>query len=294
MARSCVTQRRAMIPANPIPVSSTHAMFSLRRGCPLRRPLHQLRDTPLTGRHRGVDGVVRRRSRHRDLCSGRWSIDRLPLPPPAPRGNSAGSFAHPDAFGETGPLTPGRAFGPRYHIIRILGMGGMGAVYHAWDAELGVAVAIKVIRPEIMADPATAAEVGATLQARAAARPAGHAQERRAHSRPRRDRRHQVHHDVVRQRHRPGHAAQERGTSSGRDGDARGPFGRLGARGRPRRRRRAPRSEARQPHDRRRRRGADHGLRHRALERDSGDSRSRCRGASRPTFSWPRRAWSPA
>jgi serine/threonine protein kinase len=36
----------------------------------------------------------------------------------------------------------------------------MGAVYHAWDAELGVSVAIKIIRPEIMADPATAAEVG--------------------------------------------------------------------------------------------------------------------------------------
>src|SRR4029077_17828207 len=44
-------------------------------------------------------------------------------------------------------------------IIRILGMGGMGAVYHAWDNELGVAVAIKIIRPEIMADPTTPAEV---------------------------------------------------------------------------------------------------------------------------------------
>jgi serine/threonine protein kinase/tetratricopeptide (TPR) repeat protein len=35
----------------------------------------------------------------------------------------------------------------------------MGAVYQAWDAELGVAVAIKVIRPEVMADPAASAEV---------------------------------------------------------------------------------------------------------------------------------------
>ena len=98
-----------------------------------------------------------------DTATSQWPLVDRPVaaaPPPAPRGNSAGSFAHPDAFAETGPLTPGRAFGPRYHIIRILGMGGMGAVYHAWDAELGVAVAIKVIRPEIMADPATAAEVG--------------------------------------------------------------------------------------------------------------------------------------
>ena len=61
---------------------------------------------------------------------------------------------------DRGPLEVGQSFGPRYHIIRLLGAGGMGAVYQAWDAELGVAVAIKVIRPEVMADPATADEVG--------------------------------------------------------------------------------------------------------------------------------------
>src|SRR5215475_776592 len=60
---------------------------------------------------------------------------------------------------DEGPLAPGLAFGARYHIIRLLGSGGMGAVYHAWDAELEVSVAIKVIRPEIMADSTTAAEV---------------------------------------------------------------------------------------------------------------------------------------
>jgi tetratricopeptide (TPR) repeat protein len=59
----------------------------------------------------------------------------------------------------SGPLEGGQAFGSRYHIIRPLGVGGMGAVYQAWDAELGVAVAIKVIRPEIMADPGAAEEV---------------------------------------------------------------------------------------------------------------------------------------
>ena len=59
----------------------------------------------------------------------------------------------------SGPLKPGQTFGPRYHIIRLLGAGGMGAVYHAWDAELGVSVAIKVIRPEIMADPSAAASI---------------------------------------------------------------------------------------------------------------------------------------
>src|SRR3954453_17535476 len=59
----------------------------------------------------------------------------------------------------TGPLHAGQTFGPRYHIIRLLGAGGMGAVYHAWDTELGVSVAIKVIRPEIMANPSAGAGV---------------------------------------------------------------------------------------------------------------------------------------
>src|SRR6185436_16182663 len=59
--------------------------------------------------------------------------------------------------GPHGPLQPGEAFGHRYHIIRLLGMGGMGAVYQAWDSELGVAVAIKVVLPD--ADPEAAADV---------------------------------------------------------------------------------------------------------------------------------------
>jgi eukaryotic-like serine/threonine-protein kinase len=79
-----------------------------------------------------------------------------PVPPPVAEDETR--------LGQTGstgvgPLAPGQSFGSRYHIIRLLGVGGMGAVYQAWDDELGVAVAIKVIRPEITADPAVAADL---------------------------------------------------------------------------------------------------------------------------------------
>ena len=80
--------------------------------------------------------------------------------PVTPTARSAGAArGRRRTSGESGPLEVGQSFGPRYHIIRLLGAGGMGAVYQAWDAELGVAVAIKVIRPDVMDDPATAEEV---------------------------------------------------------------------------------------------------------------------------------------
>jgi serine/threonine protein kinase/tetratricopeptide (TPR) repeat protein len=63
------------------------------------------------------------------------------------------------ASADSGPLSMGEAFGSRYHIIRLLGMGGMGAVYQAWDQELGVAVALKVIRPEATTDPVAALDM---------------------------------------------------------------------------------------------------------------------------------------
>ena len=71
--------------------------------------------------------------------------------------SAPGAGASPAA--SLGPLAVGQSFGSRYRILRALGVGGMGAVYQAWDAELGVAVAIKVIRPEVMADPTAAADI---------------------------------------------------------------------------------------------------------------------------------------
>ncbi len=59
---------------------------------------------------------------------------------------------------DEGPLEVGQKFG-RYIIIKLLGLGGMGAVYRAWDEELGVGVAVKIVRPEIATDPELARDL---------------------------------------------------------------------------------------------------------------------------------------
>ena len=60
------------------------------------------------------------------------------LPPPSA----------PTAGGGATRLAPGQTFGHRYQVIRLLGAGGMGAVYHVWDSELNLPLALKVIRPD--------------------------------------------------------------------------------------------------------------------------------------------------
>lgn len=48
-------------------------------------------------------------------------------------------------------LSPGQTFGNRYEIKSVLGVGGMGMVYKANDRELGEVLAIKTLKPEMIA-----------------------------------------------------------------------------------------------------------------------------------------------
>src|SRR5258705_3448077 len=82
-------------------------------------------------------------------ASGESSSDAATIadPSPLPAGEQSDNLSAITVF------APGTLMGARYQIMRILGQGGMGAVYQARDQELDRVIALKVIRPELAANP---------------------------------------------------------------------------------------------------------------------------------------------
>ncbi|HMH79658.1 MAG TPA: hypothetical protein VK514_05515, partial [Candidatus Acidoferrum sp.] len=92
--------------------------------------------------------------------------NNAPGPPPGPS-PSAGDVTFVDASPSATPgkarhssispnqdhLQPGDVLGSRYEIWSVLGEGGMGTVYKALDREVDHLVALKLIRPDMAANP---------------------------------------------------------------------------------------------------------------------------------------------
>ncbi len=72
-----------------------------------------------------------------------------------PGSSGSASSPHP-IFSSIGATVfhAGDILGGRYEILKLLGMGGMGAVYKARDNEVERVVGLKVIRPDLAGDPA--------------------------------------------------------------------------------------------------------------------------------------------
>ena len=116
-------------------------------------------DSDITGstRRRSAIATSPASTRRRRSYDVNATAFNTPVPPSPDDMTRSPDAANPSP--SAGPLLIGQRFGPRYRIVKLLGIGGMGAVYQAWDSELEVVVALKVIRPEATTDPREVAAI---------------------------------------------------------------------------------------------------------------------------------------
>src|SRR6266568_2862959 len=108
---------------------------------------------------RQIGGPIRRLAlATRQVQDGDYSIAIEARSGAAPTEQLATPSPRPSVASRGDVLQPGTLFANRYEVKELLGTGGMGVVYRAFDRELQEPVAIKTLRPEAVAGDGVALE----------------------------------------------------------------------------------------------------------------------------------------